>query len=174
MPPTDVLTGLTQERLKSLLHYEPGTGVFTWLVWRPNGVKIGDQAGTIHKKSGYRLIKIDGRAYIASRLAWLYMTGEWPECLVDHEDTDRANNAWANLRVATNTQNQHNSNVQKNTLSRLKGVHFKSDGQRAKRWGSHIRIGGRLNFLGYFAHPEEAHAAYSKAAKAAFGQFARA
>jgi hypothetical protein len=173
LAPSDFQTGLTQARLKSLLHYEPETGVFTWLVRRPNGVKIGDEAGAVHAKSGYRLIKLSGRAYIASRLAWLYMRGEWPENLVDHKDTNRANNAWGNLRAANNKENQRNCSA-KAPLSGLKGVHYKSDGQRVKRWGSHIRIDGKLKFLGYFVHPEEARAAYSKAAEAAFGQFARA
>ncbi len=173
MKPNDFQTGLTQERLKSLLDYEPETGVFTWRVWRPNGVKVGDTAGTIHAKSGYRLIKLNGRAYRGSRLAWLYMTGEWPECLVDHKDTDRQNDAWANLRAATDTQNQHNASTQRNKKVPFKGVHLKSDARRTKKFGATIRVGGTLKHLGYFEHPEEAHAAYSRAAAVNFGQFAR-
>ena len=171
MRPTDKQTGLTQERLKSLLHYEPETGVFTWKVWRPNGIKIGDAAGAVHPVSGYRIIKVNARSYLASRLAWLYMTGEWPADLIDHKDTDRQNNAWQNLRAATYAENMHNRNVQHTSGSGIKGVRFKTG--RTKPWEAHIRIDGRLKYLGNFANPEDAHAAYTKAASTAFGSFAR-
>jgi len=170
--PTDYQGGLTQERLRSLLHYEQETGVFTWKVLRPHA-KIGAEAGAIHKDSGYRRIKIDGRPYTASRLAWLYMTGEWPDHFIDHIDLSRTNNAWRNLRAATRAQNARNRPVQKNTRSGLKGVHFAPTRTSFKKWAAHIRIGGVLKTLGYFEHPEEAHAAYAAASVAAFGQFAR-
>lgn len=173
MAPQDINTGLTQARLKSLLNYEPATGVFTWLVWRPNGVKVGSEAGAIHQ-SGYRRIKLDGRAYAASRLAWLYMTGVWPEASVDHRDTNRLNDAWSNLRAATHAENMRNTSVQKGKAVPLKGVHLKRDAARVKPWGAVIRVGGVLKHLGYFRHAEEAHAAYAQAAHANFGQFARA
>lgn len=173
MAPTDTQTGLTQERLKSLLNYEPDTGVFTWLVSRPNRVEVGSEAGSIRRATGYRVIKVGDRTYQASRLAWLYMTGEWPECIVDHRDLNKANNAWGNLRAATYSQNQQNIGVSKHKAIGLKGVHYKSDAWRLKKWTASIRVGGSRKHLGYFEHPEEAHAAYVRAAEAHFGQFAR-
>ena len=171
---SDHLTGLTQARLKELLRYDPETGVFTWLVWRPNGVKAGDEAGAIHKAcGGYRKIKIDSRGYLASRLAWLYMTGELPTFRVDHEDTDKLNNRWCNLRPATASQNAANARLSRRNTSGFKGVHYTRNRPSTKKWAAHIRVDGVLKTLGYFAKPEDAHVAYTKAAEVAFGAFAR-
>lgn len=171
--PSDHLTGLTQARLKELVHYDPETGVFTWLVWRPNGIKVGDEAGVVRKDTGYRLIKIDYRSYIASRLAWLYMTGSFPPSRVDHEDTDKLNNRWCNFRLATASQNAANSRLSQRNTSGFKGVHYAKNRTSFKKWAAHIRVDGVLKTLGYFAKPEEAHVAYTEAARAAFGAFAR-
>lgn len=170
---SDHLTGLTQARLKELLRYDPETGVFTWLVWRPNGVKVGDQAGVKHKDSGYLRIKIDSRIYAAGRLAWLYMTGALPSHRVDHEDADKQNNRWCNLRPATASQNAANARLSRRNTSGFKGVHYTRTRTSFKKWAAHIRVDGVLKTLGYFAKPEEAHVAYAKAAEAAFGAYAR-
>ena len=75
---------LTQERLKEVLHYDPETGIFMWLV-APNGrIRVGMEAGSSH--DGYIGIKVDRILYKAHRLAWFYMTGEWPANDVDHWD----------------------------------------------------------------------------------------
>jgi hypothetical protein len=168
---SDHLTGLTQARLKELLHYDPETGVFTWLVWRPNGVKVGDEAGAIHKAGGgYLKIKIDSRSYLASRLAWLYMTGKLPTFRVDHQDTDKLNNRWSNLRPATASQNSANRPAPRNNTSGRKGVHFH---KARARWQAQIRVEGKLIHLGRFDSLDLAAAAYQSAAAKHFGQYAR-
>lgn len=68
---------LTQSRLKEIIHYNPDTGVFTWLKSRGGAVKAGDVAGVLHH-SGYIIIKTGGKIYLAHRLAWLYKSGCWP------------------------------------------------------------------------------------------------
>ena len=171
--PSDHLTGLSQARLKELLHYDPETGVFVWLVWRPNGVKVGDKAGIIHKDTGYLRIKIDSRYYVASRLAWLYMTGNFPAFRLDHEDMDKSNTRWRNLRPASPSQNGANRTAPRNNTSGYKGVHYAPWRTSYKKWAAHIRVDGILKTLGHFAKPEEAHAAYVNAARTAFGAFAR-
>ncbi len=167
---SDHLTGLTQARLKELLRYDPETGVFTWLVWRPNGVKVGDMAGAIHKYAGYLRIKIDGRQYTAGRLAWLYMTGEFSSLRIDHEDTDKLNNRWRNLRQASASQNGANRPAPRNNTSGRKGVNF----QKARgKWQSQIRVDGKLLYLGRFDSVDCAAIAYQSAAAKYFGQYAR-
>lgn len=106
---------------------------------------------------------------MAARLAWLYMTGEWPACQVDHKDANEGNDAWSNLRAASHAENMRNKKACKSTYSGFKGV-----GRNRKKWAARIRVDGTLKHLGTFTNPEEAHAAYAKAAEAHFGQFARA
>ena len=65
------------------------TGIFTVIKRRRNQLQIGDVAG--HKnKRGYLVLFIDGYGYLGHRLAWLYMTGEWPLDEIDHANCDAA------------------------------------------------------------------------------------
>lgn len=63
---------LTQKELKAWLRYYPESGDFIWL----RGGRVGKLAGSITKYC--YLITILGKQYTARRLAWLYMTGEFP------------------------------------------------------------------------------------------------
>jgi hypothetical protein len=91
--------------------------------------------------------------------------------LVDHEDLNKANNQRYNLRIANKSQNQHNQGIRKNNTSGFKGVTWnKSFG----RWHARIRVNTTRKHLGYFDTPEEAHAAYQKAAIDLHGEFANA
>jgi hypothetical protein len=163
---------LTQERLKELLSYDPLTGVFIWRIDR-GGKKAGDIAGC--KKRTYILISVDDRVYRAHLLAWLYMTGEWPDRFVDHHDLDKHNNAWINLRRATKSQNMANVGLIKSNASGFKGVsHYRAGERYGKPWQASIGKDGRSRHLGHFATKEEAHAAYVCAAESLFGEFARA
>lgn len=163
---------LTQERLKELLEYSPSTGLFFWLQDR-GGKRAGDIAGC--KKRTYIVISVDDHIYRAHHLAWLYMTGEWPDPFVDHRDTNKHNNAWDNLRLATKSQNQANIGLIKSNASGLKGVSRYAAGERyGKPWQACIGKDGKTKHLGHFATKEEAHAAYCEAAERLFGEFARA
>jgi len=159
---------LTAQYLRELLHYDPETGVFTWIVRRP-GVAADSIAGWLNGE-GYRQITIDGVHHCANRLAWLYMTGEWPAAQIDHRDGVRNNDRFDNLREATGTQNQRNSRKRRDNASGFKGVHFNT---RDKRWMAKIRRDGRQRHLGCFATAAEAHAAYCKAAMEIDPEFAR-
>jgi hypothetical protein len=165
---------LTQSRLKELLHYAPEMGLFSWRVTRGQFARPGSNAGTEHKakrsNSPYIRIKIDGRSYLAQRLAFLYMTGEWPRHLPDHENTDTLDNRWANLRDATPSQNQANRSARKDNKLGIKGVHYI---KRDKKYCAEIQVNKKQIRLGYFDDPHEAALAYALAAKEHFGEFAR-
>lgn len=164
---------LTQEILKNILRYDPETGVFFFLV-RRGRLNPGDRAGSLNKESGY--VEITLRPYNphhqkAHRLAWLYMTGEWPEREIDHKNLIRHDNRWVNLRPATRIQQCANSPMRKTNSSGFKGVSFDSWTQR---WVARIKVENKHLNLGRFDSKDAAHRAYRSAAKQYFGEFARA
>lgn len=173
---------LTAETLRQLLDYDPATGVFTWFpreetdrfvkTW--NARFAGKTAGRSKpNKNGYLEIAIDGKLYYIQRLAWLYMTGEWPSVNVDHEDRNKSNNRWSNLREATVPQNARNMAAHKDNKSGFKGVSVTSIAC-AKKFVAFIRVEGKNRNLGYYYTAEEAHEAYKAAAAKHHGEFARA
>lgn len=147
---------VTAKRLREVLEYDPLTGVFTWIkAGKHTQWLLGREAGRVHKKNGYREICVDGRLYFAHRLAWLYMTGQWPRDQIDHRNRQRSDNRWANLREADNSTNGLNR-------SNVSGVSFYRKGGYA-RWRARIHIGGKTHSLGYFNTRELAEAASQSA-----------
>ncbi len=151
-------------RVRQVLAYFPDIGHFRWRISPCNSVFIGDLAGT--KKNGYIWIRIDTKVFAAHILAWVLMKGDWPAELIDHEDKDRANNRWTNLRPATYQQNQFNRGASKRNKYGQKGV-----SKHKGRYRAQIREGGTIRHIGLFATPEEAGAAYRAEAKRLHGVF---
>jgi hypothetical protein len=166
--PRDREARLTAAEVRRLLHYESDSGTFFWRVDTRN-TATGDMAGS-RQSRGYWHIKINRRLYMAHRLAWLYVTGEWPIGHIEHVNGNRSDNRFANLRVATNSENAWNSRICVNNACGYKGVHYK---KRLKKFVAQINVDGRVYHLGVFKTATEAHAAYCKAAKEYFGEFAR-
>lgn len=152
------MPSLTASRLREVLRYDPETGVFHRLT-DGGGVKAGSVAGCV-QRVGYVVIRIDDVLYYAHRLAWLYVTGSWPEDIVDHMDGNRANNRIKNLREASPKVNAQNvRRAQKNNKSGLLGVSWsKAD----KCWKAQIYSNGKGKCIGYFRTASEAHDAYVK------------
>lgn len=162
---------LKYARLLEALNYSPESGIWTWrIATARHQNEIGSLAGRINKTHGRLEIGLDGKRYSASRLAWLYMTGEWPEVEVDHWDTNCLNNKWDNLRLATRGQNESNKGITKRNTSGFKGVSWSRE---KNKWLAQIACGGKHKFIGYFDDPKEAHAAYSRELIAFYGEFAR-
>lgn len=158
---------LTAERLKQLVHYDPETGIFTAITTRGR-VSAGQPIGA-KTVQGYLSHEIDSRAYLLHRLAWLYMTGEWPKEQVDHRDEDKTHNAWSNLRAASNAQNQRNIKTSKANTSGRRGVTWHG---RIKKWQARIRVDYKLIHLGYFESIDAAAQVRRSAEAHYFGDFA--
>lgn len=161
---------LTHDQVRKALNYCPDTGEFTWC-GRHGCRGDGGRAGRVTDR-GYINIAIDGRAYRAHRLAWLYQFGVWPSAEIDHINGQRSDNRIANLREATRTQNSANQRA-RGSIASFKGVHIKS-GNLQKKFEARIWTGEKYKTLGTFSTPEEANAAYYEAAKKLHGEFARA
>lgn len=163
-----IKTDLTQTDLKEVLTYNPDSGVFTWAKHVNSRAKKGARAGSVNN-NGYRRITICESQYLAHRLAWLYMTGEWPAEQIDHINMDISDNSWINLREASHTNNFQNKGMYSNNKSGYKGVSWN---KQDKGWRAQIQVNGKKKHLGCFKVPEEAHKAYCEAADKHFGEFA--
>lgn len=166
---------LSQARLKELIDYCPDTGLFHWK-FRPGDTRStrsfnsrfpGKIAGT-SQRCGRVIIWIDGKNYLAHRLAWLFMTGRFPKRLIDHCNCRPGDNRFSNLREATSSQNGTNKHGR--AVTGFKGVVQ----HRPGRFVAYIKRDKKTRNLGSFATPEAAHAAYIAAAIDIYGEFARA
>ena len=143
---------LTAEYLRSILHYDQETGIFTRKVSTSNRVKVGDVAGS-PDGHGYLQITVQSRPYQAHRLAWLYMNGEWPKLNIDHINRNPSDNRLVNLRDVTQKQNQQNASKSSSNTSGHTGVYWNK--QRSK-WVAHIKHNYKRIYLGYFTDIEDA------------------
>lgn len=146
---------ITAESLKELLHYDPETGIFTWLQDRNSTARKGRPAGGI-SSLGYVQIRVDGRQQKAHRLAWLYVTGEWPPEMIDHRDGNRSNNIFTNLRAVSRTVNGQNRR-RAPSHNRLGVLGVRKDGNK---FMARLRVNGKQVYLGSFDTPEAAYESY--------------
>lgn len=158
-------TVITQEWLRRYLRYDENAGLFYWKIARA-GRKAGARAGFIASDGRPRL-RFSRRNYYASRVAWLYYYGKWPNNQIDHINGNVGDNRIANLREATQSQNNCNQGARKRNRHGLKGV-----SSVRNRWRAEICVSGSRKHLGVFDSPEAAHDAYRKAAMALHGEFA--
>ena len=135
---------ITQERLKELLHYDPETGVFTWNVPVARMAKPGGVAGNTNAR-GYRRISLLNKSYLAHRLAFLYVTGAFPEKVVDHVNGDPSDNRWSNLRPATQAQNLMNTSHR--AVSGYKNVYRQTG---LETWCVRFTFNGKIENFGSF------------------------
>jgi hypothetical protein len=140
---------LTQSELKHLLDYNPVIGVFTWKPRRKN--KVIGAAGYLNH--GRRVIKVNQVKYFASRLAYLYMIGRFPDEKIDHINHIMDDDRWINIRAVTIKQNAQNRSICSNNKSGVMGVSWAS---RGNKWVTYINIDKRTKKLGNYSDYFEA------------------
>lgn len=146
---------MNADALRELLAYDPLTGAFVWRR-KINHAKPGDAAGHLNRTLGYVMIGVAGRCYWAHRLAWLHVTGEWPERGIDHINGVKHDNRWSNLREATQgVNNQNQRRAHRDSLTGVLGVT-----KKRRKYRAQIVLNRKTNYLGTFDTPELAHAAY--------------
>lgn len=153
-------------KLREYLDYDAETGTFTWKI-KSGRQPAGSVAGSLWP-AGYIGVRVGGKAYLAHRLAWAFVHGEWPQADVDHVDRDKVNNRIENLRIATRSQNMANTGLRSTNSSGVKGVHWSS---RAQRWIARVQKDGKHGYVGTFRHLEDAAAAVKLAYEREFGNF---
>ena len=161
LPPVDYL--------RQCFVYDPDTGVLTWLLRKAYRIQIGDVAGSPTDR-GYLCVRLDGSNYKVHRIVWAMYAGLAAARPLDHVNGVKSDNRISNLREASSSENGRNTSAYRNNTSGYKGVSWH---KRIGKWGSAIRLYGRVRHLGYFTEIEDAAAAYAAASKELHGEFGR-
>ena len=147
---------LSIETLRELLDYDPETGILTWKErprhyfkrdgdWKRWNARWAGQPAGSPNSSGYLQLAIFGVFRpLVHVVAWALQTGEWPEHQVDHENHQRDDNRWSNLRAATHAENMKNKSRRADNKSGIPGVYWD---KRLKKWRAQIREDGCLKHL---------------------------
>ena len=177
-----------KEEVAKWLQYDPATGtLFRVDCSHPKSkttgkcpvCKLPKQVGT-KNKYGYLVYTLSGLTNLqVSRIAWLLQTGEDPGSKqIDHINGNKEDNTWANLRLASKSENMQNRSKYLNMRgaapsSKYKGVCVFTSKNKYKYIRATITVKGKSRSLGSFPTEEAAYAAYCEAAKRLHGEFAR-
>lgn len=155
---------VTVDQVREAFDYDPESG---WLIWKkktgPNA-RVGHRAGFVNSR--YRKVRLHGADYFEHRIIWLHVHGEWPADCIDHVNRDCFDNRLVNLRNASFSLNQANAKMRSDNSTGFKGVYYLKD---CNQFVAQVR----KKRIGVFESAEAAYAAYCRAAKEEFGQFAR-
>lgn len=124
---------LTLGILRRILKYNSSTGVFTWTA-DSKGNRANMEAGCIGK-DGNTWIKINGKTYLASKLAIFYVTRKYPKHRITFKDSDKENLKYNNLQEL----------VPK--VSKIPQIIWSA---RKCKWKACIRHKGRIINVGWF------------------------
>lgn len=158
---------LTQDFLKKVLHYNPETGIWTWIVDYSSRAKKGESPGW-KNDAGYICFSVKGKKYRSHQLAFLYMEGALPKGQIDHINRIRDDNRWCNLRPATQTEQNANCKVRKNNTSGYRGIYWRED---RGYYVAQIVLGGQHTYIGSFPLLKDAVEAYNAKSLELFGDF---
>ena len=154
----------SQSELRSMLEYDPITGIVTWKEGRSNVFK-GKIAGCLHS-SGYKVMTFNSKTHKLHRIIWVYLFGHIPEGFyLDHINGNKIDNRLENFRLVTANQNQQNRPAPKNSSSGYRGVSWH---KKVNKWMSRICHNRKRITIGFFDSAEEAYAAYKKEANKLF------
>lgn len=108
--------------------------------------RAGNEAGFLHKDTGYRRVKIDGKPYSVHRVIFFMCTGLQPD-IIDHINGNPVDNRIENLRIVDCNQNMHNRSMNKNNTSGVKGVSWVAS---KCKWVAMLGYNGTQRTLGHF------------------------
>jgi HNH endonuclease len=137
--------------IEDKIEYNPQTGKLNW----KSGKK--QEAGT---KDRYIKIVIDGKQYLAHRLAWYLVYGKWPK-EIDHINRKKHDNRLCNLREITHSENKVNATAQYNSATGIRGVR-KVVRASSIRFRVELKKDGKIICGGSFKTLEEAIEAVSQ------------
>ena len=136
-------------------------GDLVWKIKPSKKIKAGSVAGTDDR--GYVSIIYRGKRSRAHRIIWEMHNGAIPDGMqIDHINRVRTDNRIENLRLVTSQQNNFNR-------SGVKGFCYDV---RSGKFRAQIVIDHKFKHLGHYDTILDARAAYLRARKELFGEFA--
>ena len=159
---------LTQEYLKDILDYDPNTGVLTWKerpvshfrstskrdrnhsrnIWNARYVKtIAGHKGRNANGKIYIRVRINRKMYLAHRVIYVMVTGEWPRFEIDHKSGVGFDNSWENIADVTHYENMKNTILRDDNSYGITGVSWY---RSSEKWRARIYAFREEKYLGYF------------------------
>jgi hypothetical protein len=169
MPPVARPKGpLTLAEVREQIDYDPVTGVLTWKIAKPR-IRPGRRAGS--QRTGpklYRSITVCKFTLAEHVFIWFWMTGKWPKAgyTIDHKNRIQYDNRWENLREATLSEQQRNTD----RYGPNRGIQVRV-GKGGTKYRVRMRPRDNPRNIGTFNTLEEAREAFRSAAKEAYGDF---
>jgi len=135
--------------------YCPETGIFIRKVKSAARNIVGEQVGWKNDAFGYLKTSITlnkkSRKYYMHRLAFLYMTGQFPKGVIDHLNGIPSDNRYSNLKEGTQSNNAKNTKLNNKNTSGIMGVYRAS---KCDRWAAELisegvkyRLGSHKSFF---------------------------
>lgn len=159
---------VTYGLVRRIFTYDPVEGILRWNI-HGRGIPFGKAAGSSSTKGGHLAVSIGGKDYKVQVIIWLWMTGNWPQSMVDHRDRIKQNNKWDNLRLATRSQNAMNTKVRADNTSGHKGVFLV---KKTSIYHAYIDVDKKRISLGWGMTFDEAVKVRKAAEKKYHGKFA--
>ena len=145
------------EELREWLHYDPGTGLFSWAK-RGKKRTVGARCGSL-LSNGYTRICVNQVEFLGHRLAWWMFWGVPPEFDIDHINGVRSDNRIYNLRDVPHQMNRQN--MRKATAGNRCGFLGVDLNKKSGKFRARIKLPGDIVMnLGEFSDPAVAHEAY--------------
>jgi hypothetical protein len=155
-----------QEKLKSLLRYEPESGLLFWnprsshdfnnpTYYKTWNTRFSNKVAGHKRPDGYVEIGLGGKLILCHRAIWCLVNGEWPKFQIDHINGVEFDNRLENLREVTNKDNSKNQKSRGNS-SGVVGVYKRKD---TGKFVSYIQnLEGKTEYLGQYDCLEQASA----------------
>lgn len=125
---------LSHEQVLEALEYNPATGVFRWKISPAKNVRSGTVAGGHSKGNAYRYIRLNGEEVTEGRLAWFYMTGNWPERRIRYKNGNTTDCRFENLTLFNGIGGEYDHKTREGRNAYLRSYRRASPVLERSRW----------------------------------------